>query len=293
MKPAAFAYYDPTTKAEALDLLGELGEDAKVMAGGQSLMPMMNMRLARPAAIIDINRVGELAYLNETQDGLLIGALTRQHAVEQSQVVKQRSPLLAEAILSIGHPPIRARGTIGGSLAHADPAAELPAVLLALDGWVRASSPRGTRQIPAAELFLGPLSTSLEPDELLTEAYFPALPPGTGTAFLEVTRRHGDFALVGVAACLTLDQQGICTRAAIALLGAGDTQSRASEAEMGLVGQQVNEQAIEAAGTAAMAALEPMGDIHASPAYRQHVAGVLIQRALGIAWERAKGASHE
>ena len=201
------------------------------MAGGQSLMPMMNMRLARPSAIIDINRVAELAYLNETQDGLLIGALTRQHAVEQSQVVKQRSPLLAEAILSIGHPPIRARGTIGGSLAHADPAAELPAVLLALDGWVRASSPRGTRQIPAAELFLGPLSTSLEPDELLTEAYFPALPPGTGTAFLEVTRRHGDFALVGVAACLTLDQQGICTRAAIALLGVGDTQSRASEAE--------------------------------------------------------------
>ncbi|HLW00562.1 MAG TPA: xanthine dehydrogenase family protein subunit M [Ktedonobacterales bacterium] len=293
MKPAAFTYYDPTTTAEALALLGELSEDAKVMAGGQSLMPMMNMRLARPAAIIDINRVSELAYLNETQDGLSIGALTRQRAVERSVAVKQRFPLLAEAILSIGHPPIRARGTIGGSLAHADPAAELPAVLLALDGWVQASSARGTRQIAAADLFVGPLATSLEPDELLTEAYFPALPPGTGTAFLEVTRRHGDFALVGVAACLTLDQQGVCTRVSIALLGAGDTQTRASEAEACLLGQSVSEPAIEAAGAAAMASLEPMGDIHASSAYRKQVAGVLTRRALGIAWERAKGASYE
>jgi len=293
VKPAAFTYYDPTTTAEALALLGELSEDAKVMAGGQSLMPMMNMRLARPAAIIDINRVSELAYLNETQDGLSIGALTRQRAVERSVAVKQRFPLLAEAILSIGHPPIRARGTIGGSLAHADPAAELPAVLLALDGWVQASSARGTRQIAAADLFVGPLATSLEPDELLTEAYFPALPPGTGTAFLEVTRRHGDFALVGVAACLTLDQQGVCTRVSIALLGAGDTQTRASEAEACLLGQSVSEPAIEAAGAAAMASLEPMGDIHASSAYRKQVAGVLTRRALGIAWERAKGASYE
>jgi carbon-monoxide dehydrogenase medium subunit len=293
MKPAAFAYYDPTTKAEVLSLLGELSEDAKVMAGGQSLMPMLNMRLARPATIIDLNRVDELAYLKQTRDGLLIGALTRQRTVERSEVVKQRSPLLAEAILSIGHPPIRARGTIGGSLAHADPAAELPAVLLALDGWVQANGPRGARRIPAAELFLGPLATSLEPDELLTEACFPALPPGTGTAFLEVTRRHGDFALVGVAVCLTLDQQGICTRAAIALLGAGETQARASDAEACLVGQPVKAQAIEAAGSAAMAALEPMGDIHASPEYRKQVAGVLTRRALGIAWERAKGASNE
>ncbi len=288
MKPAPFAYYDPTKKEEALALLGEMGEDAKVMAGGQSLMPMLNMRLARPAAIIDVNRVSELAYLNETQDGLLIGALTRQRAVERSEVVRQRAPLLAEAILSIGHPPIRARGTIGGSLAHADPAAELPAVLLALDGWVQASSSRGTRRIAAADLFLGPLATSLEPDELLTEACFPALPPGAGSAFLEVTRRHGDFALVGVAACLTLDQQGVCARAAIALLGVGDTQARAPEAEACLVGQQVNEPIIEAAGVAAMAALEPMGDIHASPAYRKHVAGVLTTRALHIAWQRAR-----
>jgi carbon-monoxide dehydrogenase medium subunit len=293
MKPAAFAYYDPTTTAEALALLGELSEDAKVMAGGQSLMPMLNMRLARPAAIIDINRVGELASLDEAQGGLRIGALTRHRAVERSEVVTRRSPLLAEAILSIGHPPIRSRGTIGGSLAHADPAAELPAVLLALDGWVQASSSRGTRRIAAADLFVGPLATSLEPDELLTEAFFPALPSGTGTAFLEVTRRHGDFALVGVAACLTLDQQGVCTWAAIALLGAGETQTRASEAEAALVGQAVSDAAIAAAGAAAMAALEPMGDIHASPEYRKQVAGVLTRRALSVAWERAKGASHE
>ncbi len=293
MKPAAFAYYDPRMKEEALVLLSEMAEEAKVLAGGQSLMPMLNMRLARPAALIDINGVQELAYLDTHEDGLRVGALTRQRALERSEEVRQRFPLLAEAILSIGHPPIRSRGTIGGSLAHADPAAELPAVLLALDGWVQASSVRGTRKIAAADFFQGPLSTALEPDELLTEVWFPALPPKTGTAFLEVTRRHGDFALVGVAACLTLDQQGICTRAAIALLGAGETPTRAVEAEAGLVGQQVDDKVLEAAGSAAMAALEPMGDIHASPAYRQQVAGVLTRRALALAWERAKGASHE
>lgn len=184
MKPAAFAYFDPTTTAEAVELLGALGDEAKVLAGGQSLVPMMNMRLAKPEAIVDINRVKELAYIKEADDGLLIGALTRQRAVERSSIVKKRSSLLAEAILSVGHLPIRSRGTIGGSLAHADPAAELPAVLLALDGWVQASSTRGTRRIPAAELFIGPLLTSLQPDELITEVCFPALPPGTGTAFL-------------------------------------------------------------------------------------------------------------
>ena len=288
MKPAAFAYYDPTTKEEVLELLGELGLGAKVMAGGQSLVPMMNMRLAKPEAIIDINRVKELAYIREAEDGLMIGALTRQRAVQRSRVVKKRSPLLAEAILSVGHPPIRSRGTVGGSLAHADPAAELPAVLLALDGWVHATSPRGTRRISAAELFVGPLLTSLQPDELLTEAWFPALPPGTGTAFLEVTRRHGDFALVGVAACLTLDQQGTCTRASIALLGAGETQVRAVEAEVCLAGHTLDGRAIEEAGAAAMASLEPIGDIHGSPEYRTQVAGVLARRALTIAWGRAR-----
>jgi CO/xanthine dehydrogenase FAD-binding subunit len=292
VKPAAFAYYDPTTKAEVLELLGALGLGAKVMAGGQSLVPMMNMRLAKPEAIIDINRVKELAYIREADDGLMIGALTRQRAVQRSRVVKKRSPLLAEAILFVGHPPIRSRGTVGGSLAHADPAAELPAVLLALDGWVHASSPRGTRKIPAAELFVGPLLTSLQPDELLTEACFPDLPPGSGTAFLEVTRRHGDFALVGVASCLTLDQQGICTRAAIALLGAGETQVRSADAEARLVGNQLSEQVIEAAGTAAMESLEPIGDIHGSPEYRKQVAGELTRRALTIAWRRALRRSH-
>ncbi len=288
MKPAAFAYYDPSTRAEALDLLGAMGGEAKVLAGGQSLVPMMNMRLAKPAAIIDINRVKELAYIKETEDGLLIGALTRQHAVERSRVVKKRSPLLAEAILSVGHPPIRSRGTVGGSLAHADPAAELPAVLLALDGWVHASSSRGTRRIPAAELFVGPLLTTLQPDELLTEVWFPSLPPETGSAFLEVTRRHGDFALVGVAACVTLDHEGVCARAAVALLGAGETQVRSAEAEACLVGQRLDGRAIEAAGAAAMASLEPIGDIHGSPDYRKQVAGVLTRRALGIAWGRAR-----
>ncbi len=288
MKPAAFAYYDPTTTTEAIELLGELGDEAKVMAGGQSLVPMMNMRLAKPEAIVDINRVKELAYIKEADDGLMIGTLTRQRAVERAAVVKKRSPLLAEAILSVGHPPIRSRGTIGGSLAHADPAAELPAVLLALDGWVHAASARGTRKIPAAELFIGPLLTSLQPDELVTEVWFPALPPGTGTAFLEMTRRHGDFALVGVAACVTLDQHGLCTRASVALLGAGETQVRSAEAEACLVGQRLDEQKIDAAALAAMASLDPVGDIHGSPAYRKQVAGTFTQRTLALAWERAR-----
>ncbi len=293
MKPAAFAYFDPTTTAEAVELLGALGDEAKVLAGGQSLVPMMNMRLAKPEAIVDINRVKELAYIKEADDGLLIGALTRQRAVERSSIVKKRSSLLAEAILSVGHLPIRSRGTIGGSLAHADPAAELPAVLLALDGWVQASSTRGTRRIPAAELFIGPLLTSLQPDELITEVCFPLLPPGTGTAFLEVTRRHGDFAVVGVAACVTLDQQSACTRASIALLGAGETQVRATQAEELLIGSRLDERAITAAGAAAMAGLDPVGDVHASPEYRKQVAGVLTQRALALAWGRARRRSEQ
>jgi carbon-monoxide dehydrogenase medium subunit len=288
VKPAAFAYYDPATKDEALATLAELGEDGKVLAGGQSLIPMMNMRLAKPEAIVDINRIKELAYINEEPDGLLVGALTRQRAVERSRIVKRRSPLLAEAILYVGHPPIRSRGSVGGSLAHADPAAELPAVLLALDGWVRVVGPGGSRQIPAEELCIGPLLTSIAPDELLTEVWFPFLPPGSGTAFLEITRRHGDFALVGVAACLTLDGQGICTRAGIALLGVGETQQRAREAEACLEGNRVDEQAIEAAKAAAMHGLDPAGDIHASPEYRRQVAGTLTQRALTLAWQRAR-----
>ena len=288
MKPAAFAYYDPTSTAEALETLAALGDEAKVLAGGQSLVPMMNMRLAKPGAIIDINRIKELAYINDMPDGLMIGTLTRQRAVERSRVVKKRLPLLAEAILSVGHPPIRSRGSVGGSLAHADPAAELPAVLLALDGWVRVVGPKGTREIPAGELAIGPLFTSIEPDELLTEVWFPALPAGSGTAFLEITRRHGDFALVGVAACLTLDERDVCTRASIALLGVGETPQRAAEAEAGLVGNRVDEQAIEAAGAAAMSGLDPTGDIHASPEYRRQVAGTLTQRALALAWQRAR-----
>jgi carbon-monoxide dehydrogenase medium subunit len=287
VKPAAFAYFDPTTAEEAVDILGALGDTGKVLAGGQSLVPMMNMRLAKPEALVDINKVKELAYIHEEDNAFVIGALTRQRAVERSRAVKRRSPLLAEAILSVGHLPIRSRGTVGGSLAHADPAAELPAVLLALDGWVEATSTRGTRRIAAADLFIGPLLTSLEPDELLTRVGFPLLPEGSGTAFLEMTRRHGDFALVGVAATLTLNAEGICTGASVAILGAGETQVRAPQAEACLVGNRLEERVIEAAGAAAMAGLDPIGDLHGSPEYRKQVAGALTQRALKIAWQRA------
>jgi carbon-monoxide dehydrogenase medium subunit len=287
VKPAACAYFDPLTVEEAVELLGELGDTGKVLAGGQSLVPMMNMRLAKPEALVDINRVKELAYIHEEDGAFVIGALTRQRAVERSRPVKRRSPLLAEAILSVGHLPIRSRGTMGGSLAHADPAAELPAVLLALDGWVEAMSRRGTRRVAAADLFLGPLLTSLEPDELVTRVCFPHLPEGSGTAFLEVTRRHGDFALVGVAATLTLNPEGVCTRAALALLGAGNTQVRAPGAEACLVGHRLDDAVIAAACAATMAGLDPIGDLHGSQVYRKQIAGTLTERALRLAWQRA------
>jgi len=218
MKPAPFDYFAPGTAEEALALLDEHGDAAKPLAGGQSLIPAMNFRLARPQVLVDLNRAADLSYIRSEKAGLAVGAMTRQRAIERSDLVARVAPLLAEAMPWIAHPQIRNRGTVGGSLAHADPSAELPAVALALEARFRARSAAGERSIAVADFFKGMLETALQPGELLVEVTLPALAPRTGTAFLEVARRHGDYALVGVAVVVTLDAKGRCQAARIACL---------------------------------------------------------------------------
>ena len=288
MKPAPFEYFDPDSVEEALALLEQHGDDAKILAGGQSLVPPMNMRLAKPRVIVDINRIRSLDYLREGEDGSLrIGALTRHATIERSEWVARRWPLLSEAVKHIGHMQIRFRGTVGGSIAHADPAAALPGVLAALGGEVVARGPGGERTIPAGEFFISYLTTSLEPTEMVVEVRLPPVPAGAGHAFMEIARRHGDFALVGVAALLSLDGNGRVGWARLALIGAGPTPIRAESAERVLVGQPPSEELFRAAGQAVTREVDPTSDIHASAEYRREVAGVLVRRALGRALERA------
>jgi aerobic carbon-monoxide dehydrogenase medium subunit len=290
MKPAAFDYYRPTSLDEALALFAELGADAKALAGGQSLVPAMNFRLARPGVLVDLNALGSLGTIEETADGgIRIGAMARQTAVERNPAVARRAPLLAEAMPWIAHPQIRNRGTVGGSLAHADPSAELPAVMLALDARFVARSSSGARTIPASEFFTGILSTALEPAELLTAIEIPVRPGRSGSAFVEVARRHGDYALVGVAAEVVLDREGACAAARIALLSVGDTPVLARSAMAVLLGRTPDAAAIEeAARAAAERDIEPPADIHASAAYRRHLSAVLVGRALRTAVARAR-----
>jgi len=290
VKPAPFEYHRPRTVEEGTALLAKYGDEAKVLAGGQSLVPLMNMRLARPANLIDINRIESLAYIRDDGRALRIGALTRQRAAERAPLVAERCPLLRDALRLVGHAPIRNRGTIGGSIAHADPAAELTAILVALDGEVTARGPKGTRVIAARDLFVSYLRTSLDPRELLTEVRIPALPAGAGWSWMEIARRHGDFALAGVGVVLAVRGRTIA-EARIGLTGVGPTPVRAAEAERLLVGRSPSEDLWNAAAAAVRAAVTPDGDIHASAEYRTHVAGVLTQRALREAWERAREAA--
>jgi carbon-monoxide dehydrogenase medium subunit len=288
VKPAPFDYFTPDTVDEALALLAEHGDAAKPLAGGQSLIPAMNFRLARPTALVDLNRIGELAYVRAERAGLTLGAMTRQRAVERSAAVARAAPLLAEAMPSIAHPQIRNRGTVGGSVAHADPSAELPAVILALEAQLKARSAAGERSIPAAEFFKGMLETALGPDELLVEIALPPLPERSGTSFLEMARRHGDYALVGVAAVVTLDPRGRCKAVRLSLLSVGDGPVLATEAGKVLAGQTPSEELLRAAGDAAATRdVDPPSDIHASAAYRRQLVAVLTRRALGRAFERA------
>jgi aerobic carbon-monoxide dehydrogenase medium subunit len=289
VKPAPFDYFAPGTLDEALALLAEHGDEAKPLAGGQSLIPAMNFRLARPRVLVDLNRVGALSYIRAEKGAVEIGAMTRQRAVERSDVIARAAPLLAEAMPVIAHPQIRNRGTVGGSIAHADPSAELPAVALALDARFRARSATGERTIVAADFFKGMLETALEPGELLVEIALPPLRPRTGTAFLEVARRHGDYALVGVAVVVTLDATGRCQAARIALLSVGDGPVLAVEAGKTLVGQKRSDELLRAAADAAAKRdVDPPADIHASAAYRRRLVEVLTRRALARAFERAE-----
>ena len=287
MKPAPFTYAAPTTLEEALALLAEYGDTAKLLAGGQSLMPLMNLRLARPQYIIDLNRIAGLDAIQERDSALVIGTMTRQRSLERLPDVRQHYPLLYEATTLIGHVAIRNRGTVGGSIAHADPAAELPAVLLAHGGSVQVQGPRGTRQIGADDLFRTYLTTALEPDEILTEVYFPRWPAGTGWCFMEESRRHGDFAMVGVAVLLTLDAAQRCTQVAVALCGVGDRPHKVAAAPALLLGHPLDEARLRDVAQAAAAEIEPDSDLHASAEFRRHLSTVLTQRALRQAAARA------
>jgi len=279
-------YEAPATVAEAVDLLAEHEDEASVLAGGQSLIPLMALRLARPAVLIDINGLSELASVSVTDGKVAIGAMMREYVAEDSATVSDTVPLLAAALPLIGHEAIRSRGTIGGSLAHADPAAELPAVALALDAeFVVRGRARG-RVIPAADWFEGYLATSRHPDEMLTEVRFPVAGPGTGVAFEEVTRRHGDFAIVGVAASLTLTD-GVISDARLAFAGIADVPVRAADAEDLLVGERPSAVLFEEASRRAIADIDPPADLNGSSEYRKKVAATLVRRALRAAADNA------
>lgn len=287
MKPAPFEYFRPDTVDEALSLLTEHGWDAKLLAGGQSLVPAMNFRLAAPGVLIDLNRIPGLDGIREEGRTLRIGTMVRQHAAERSADVRRLAPLLAEALPFVAHPQIRNRGTVGGSVAHADPAAELPAVMLALGARMHVVGPNGTRSLAADEFFTGLFSTALEHDEMLAEIEIPALAARAGFAFMEVSRRHGDFGLAGLAVSVSLDDGGCCADARIALLGVGEGPVLAHAAADALRGQSPSLEAVAAAADAARAEVDPPMDIHASSEYRRHLVGVLVGRALPVAFGRA------
>ena len=288
MKPAPFKYIAAASLEQALALKAEYGDDAKFLAGGQSLMPAMNFRLARPAVLIDINPLDELAGIaRQEDDGTTIGALTRYYVLESDRTFLRNFPLFGEALPHIAHPQIRNRGTIGGNLSHADPASELPALTVALQATMMIKASAHERTVAAADFFQGLLTTDLGPDEMLVGIQLPAPKPRTGTCFLEVARRRGDFALAGVAASLTVEESGTCTHARIALCGVGETPVDASTAAAGLIGNRVTGQQMEDVADSVQRMIEPSGNVHASPDYQRHVAGVLTRRALATAYDRA------
>jgi len=290
MKPAPFEYFAPTDIEEALDLLAQYGDEAKILAGGQSLMPLMNMRLARPRVVIDINGLSDLAYVSPGADGALaIGALTRQRAIERSSLIHEHHPLLAATMPFIGHFQIRNRGTIGGSIVHADPAAELPALSLALQAEFVLRNATQQRVIKVTDFFLTYLTTAIEPVEMLTEI---RLPPWMGQwrwGFQEVCRRDGDFALVGAVAVLQIDAQAVCQTARLTLFGVGGTPVRLHRAEEMLSGRQVDDRMLNDVAKVVAEVLEPDSDIHASAEYRKEVGGVVARRALQAALGQVKG----
>jgi carbon-monoxide dehydrogenase medium subunit len=290
MKPAPFKYFAPTEIPEVLSLLKEYGYDAKVLAGGQSLVPMMNFRLVQPAVLVDINNIPDLKSIQTHAKGIRLGAMVRHSQVERDSIIEERIPLLHETMPQIATAQIRNRGTIGGSLAHADPSAELVAVTTALEARFKIQNQEGERWVPVDDFFVGLLMTVLEPEELLVEIEFPGLPARSGWSLKEVARRPHDFALIGVVAVMTLDKKDRCQAAKLVYLSAGDGPVSAVEAADLLKGQEITEDLITAAAEkAATDEIDPGSDIHATADFRRHLANVLTRRALLEAYQRAKG----
>jgi carbon-monoxide dehydrogenase medium subunit len=281
MKPAPFTYHAPTALEEAVDILDGCGGEAKVLAGGQSLVPVMAMRLAHFDDIVDLNRIGSLAGIDTADDRVRVGAMTRQASIERNDRMATLVPLLYRAVPHVGHFQIRNRGTIGGSIAHADPAAELPAVAVALDAVMEVTGPRGSRRVPAAEFFAGTMTTTLEGDEILAAVEFPAAGPLTSASVQEVARRSGDFAIAGVVCQIEMSRDGGMASVRIALFGVAPVPVRATQVEAGLLGGAGSD--LRALSRAAVGDLDPGDDVHASGAYRRRVTATLIERAVSDA----------
>ena len=280
MKFPSFEFFRPTSLAEALDHFRAHGDETRVIAGGQSLLPMMALRLAQPEMLVDLSRVGDLSTIEATDSALEVGAMVREWDLERSPIVASRIPLLHQALPLIGHAAIRARGTVGGSIAHADPSAELPLVAVALDATISVQSvERGTRSIPAGDFFQGVFTTAVEPDEIVTLVSFPFQDAASESCLVEVARRHGDFAIVAVAISTGMSD-GTITSASVAIGGVGPTPVRARSAEAVLVGAGPTERTIEAAAEAAAAEVDPPADLHGTAAYRTHLVRVLVRRGL-------------
>lgn len=280
MKPAPFEYYDPDTVDEVLTLLAEYGDDARLLAGGQSLIPLLNFRLARPAIVIGLHRVRALDYLESGEGMVSIGAMTRQATLEKSRLVGDHVPLLLEAIRFVGHPQIRNRGTVGGSAAHGDPAGELPTAFCALDAGFHLRSTSGARTVGAQEFFVGHYATAIASDEMLVQIDVPVDRLSTGNAFEEFARRQGDYALGGAAAVITVDRVGVCRRASVALLGGGSIPVRAVEAASLLIGTKIEREAAREAAAVAVADVAPLGDSQGDSDYRRVVVGAMCRRAI-------------
>lgn len=288
MKPAPFEYFNPMNKEDVFKLLDQLGDDAKLLAGGQSLMPMINFRLARPEVLIDINKIDELDFIKEENDYICMGALTRERAIEDSELIKSKIPILSEAVKYIAFQPIRNKGTLGGSIAHADPSAELCLMMIALEAQIKIESSQDARWVDAEDFFLTYLTTVIEPHELITEIRIPIPPAGTIHSFQSFSRRHGDFAIVSVAVMLSFNDDGICERAKIALGSVNPTPIRATQAEDMLIGKKLDEKLIEAVADEAAEASDPDPDLHSSADYKKEMARNFTKEGLMQVLQRFK-----
>ncbi|HWO95442.1 MAG TPA: xanthine dehydrogenase family protein subunit M [Bacillus sp. (in: firmicutes)] len=289
MKPATFNYLQPSSMEEALQYLSEYGEDAKVLSGGQSLIPLLNMRLSTPKYLIDLGRVEGLSYIQEEGEFLAIGALTKHIEIEKSKLIKEKCPVLSEAIQWVGHVQIRNRGTVGGSIAHGDPSAELPCVISALRGEIVIADANGEEVLSPEEFFLTYMLTSLQPDQLVKEVRFPIIKPSSGSAFVEVARRHGDFGLVEVAAVVDLGEDGRFLDVKLAIGGVNSVPTPLEDVEELLIGKEPSEDIYKEASNLTMEIVEPESDLHGTAEYRRELSGTMVIRALKQATDRAQG----